>query len=280
MAKKEKKKSLSMTGYILKPMYHTLKQGIKSTFGKQPDLFWDDKTGPNTLLYPFEKLDLPQIYRGRPGVIWEHCVSCEQCVRICPNKCLEMGEVLDDQGNKKMVPAYLNLGRCLYCGFCAEICPTEAMLMTEAYEDSSSDPLDMIYLREELRVSVEEGMPRIRATEDSINPTLVDERKFPVLDVDPCINCSKCAKYCPVECISMVQFAEKKRGKPKKYPIIDHEICVSCRTCVDVCPVECLDMEDETKVDEYISAQKPLLDSIRDEWLKSLTEEGIVAPEV
>ncbi len=46
---------------------------------------------------------------------------------------------------------------------------------------------------------------------------------------EDCIGCTKCAKNCPVTCIS---------GKVKERHEIDQEVCITCGTCMDVCPVK------------------------------------------
>ncbi len=49
---------------------------------------------------------------------------------------------------------------------------------------------------------------------------------------DKCKMCGKCAKNCPVECIS---------GVPKETPyVIDQERCVKCGTCYDKCPFDAI----------------------------------------
>ncbi len=45
---------------------------------------------------------------------------------------------------------------------------------------------------------------------------------------DDCIGCTKCARNCPVSCIS---------GKVKELHVIDTEACIKCNACVEVCPV-------------------------------------------
>lgn len=45
---------------------------------------------------------------------------------------------------------------------------------------------------------------------------------------DACIGCTKCARNCPVNCIS---------GKVKELHVIDRDACIRCGMCQEVCPV-------------------------------------------
>ncbi|NLY85791.1 MAG: 4Fe-4S binding protein, partial [Tissierellia bacterium] len=45
---------------------------------------------------------------------------------------------------------------------------------------------------------------------------------------EDCIGCTKCARNCPVTCIS---------GKVKERHVIDTSRCIKCGTCKEVCPV-------------------------------------------
>jgi NADH-quinone oxidoreductase subunit F len=48
---------------------------------------------------------------------------------------------------------------------------------------------------------------------------------------DKCIGCTRCAKICPVTCIS---------GKVKMLHVIDQDRCIKCGACFKVCPVEAI----------------------------------------
>lgn len=48
---------------------------------------------------------------------------------------------------------------------------------------------------------------------------------------DDCIGCTKCAKQCPVDCIS---------GNLKELHVIDVEQCINCNSCIKVCPKDAI----------------------------------------
>jgi len=66
--------------------------------------------------------------------------------------------------------------------------------------------------------------------------------------IDPgvCICCGRCAKGCPVDCISgkpgkapaKATPEDKAKGKVGEPFIIDQETCIKCGACFDVCPVD------------------------------------------
>ncbi|WP_427340710.1 NADH-ubiquinone oxidoreductase-F iron-sulfur binding region domain-containing protein, partial [Caloranaerobacter sp. DY30410] len=48
---------------------------------------------------------------------------------------------------------------------------------------------------------------------------------------EKCVGCTKCAKQCPVSCIS---------GKVKERHIIDQDKCIKCGACQAVCPFDAI----------------------------------------
>jgi len=48
---------------------------------------------------------------------------------------------------------------------------------------------------------------------------------------DACIGCTKCARNCPVDCIS---------GEVKKLHVIDADKCIKCGACMEACPVDAI----------------------------------------
>ena len=71
-------------------------------------------------------------------------------------------------------------------------------------------------------------------------------------EIDDCIVCDKCAKICPVDCItiepikSATEFGKTSDGTPKRIYAarfdIDMAKCCFCGLCTTVCPTECLTM--------------------------------------
>jgi formate hydrogenlyase subunit 6/NADH:ubiquinone oxidoreductase subunit I len=77
-------------------------------------------------------------------------------------------------------------------------------------------------------------------------------------EIDDCIVCDKCAKICPVNCItiepvrSAEEFGKTSDGTPKRIYAAKFDInmsqCCFCGLCTTVCPTECLTM---TKVYDF-----------------------------
>ena len=65
------------------------------------------------------------------------------------------------------------------------------------------------------------------------------------IDADACITCGRCARNCPVDCISgkvgkaPAKATDKDRaaGKVGEPFVIDQNVCIKCGTCYEVCPV-------------------------------------------
>jgi len=54
------------------------------------------------------------------------------------------------------------------------------------------------------------------------------KKKTYTIDTDKCVGCTKCARQCPVSCIS---------GKVREVHVIDENQCIACGACFDACPV-------------------------------------------
>lgn len=213
-----KKKTTSL-GFVLKPMKRSGTQVFRSLIvGK-----------PNTVLYPYQKLDLPPTYRGKHTLDFKRCIGCSNCVQICPNDCMWM-EKLDDPELGKIERPGIDMGRCLFCGLCVEVCPTVALHETVEFELASSD-----------RSKIKFGPKDLR--DDTYADRVVEERKkrsLPVLDMAKCTSCEKCAGECPEMCIAMMPIEDVGKKKPE----INLSKCSSCGRCAVVCPEKAIAMAD------------------------------------
>ncbi|MFP4169762.1 MAG: 4Fe-4S binding protein [Methanomassiliicoccales archaeon] len=235
-----KKKPPKATGIVLRPMAVTLKQTIRSTLHR-----------PFTVMYPYEKLELPDCFRGRPGLIIEKCIACGICVRICPNKCIELVEV-EVEGEKCKRPQ-VDVGRCMMCGYCAEYCPTDAFIVTPEYELASNQRRDFIMSPHELVYEHKPGYEvhrhevlasELARGEEAVEVRLQDVKDVPRLKEELCIGCGRCKKVCPMDCVEMVEVGKNKKGKPIKRPRFDYSECIGCENCLEACPKDALEMEE------------------------------------
>jgi len=153
---------------------------------------------PVTHLYPYQKVDLPQAFRGQHSIDWYKCIGCELCAKVCPNECIyfEFHEVdkddpylhpsramLDEM--KKIIrrPA-VDIGHCLFCGNCMEYCPTDAWNFTQEFEHADYAREDLYYRSEELR------MPDAVSDKETVLINRMGEH--PIVEADVCIGCRKC----------------------------------------------------------------------------------------
>ncbi len=60
----------------------------------------------------------------------------------------------------------------------------------------------------------------------------------PIIDIDNCIKCYICWKFCPDMAIILVE---------GEYPRINYDYCKGCGICANQCPKKCIEMEREAK---------------------------------
>src|SRR4030042_1214249 len=118
----QKKKVPGSEGIVIRPMIRTGKQFVNSFI----------KGKPNTILYPYQILDLPPTYRGKHTLDFNRCIGCGNCIQICPNDCMWM-EKLEDPELGKIERPGVDMGRGLFCGRWVEVCPTAAIHETGVF---------------------------------------------------------------------------------------------------------------------------------------------------
>lgn len=113
-----------------------------------------------TIMYPEQKLQLPERERNRLFVNIDDCIGCDQCAKACPVSCIEIetikavpGDIVGktgttSQGKKKalFVPKFtIDFAKCCYCQLCVFPCPTECIYMTDVFEFSTFKRADLLY---------------------------------------------------------------------------------------------------------------------------------------
>ncbi len=90
---------------------------------------------PVTIEYPLKKAVMTERFRGMADLRPEKCISCMQCVRICPTAALDLVSVMNPETKKKVLQSFcFNAELCCFCGLCQEVCPTKAIFLNAVYE--------------------------------------------------------------------------------------------------------------------------------------------------
>lgn len=89
---------------------------------------------PATVLYPFEKLEMPPRFRGQLEYFAEKCIGCKICMRDCPSRAITINKVGD-----KQFECIIALDHCIYCAQCVDSCPKDALAMTPEFELAQLD---------------------------------------------------------------------------------------------------------------------------------------------
>jgi formate hydrogenlyase subunit 6/NADH:ubiquinone oxidoreductase subunit I len=89
---------------------------------------------PATNLYPAQKMDMPEGFRGKIKFDPAKCIGCKMCMRDCPTNAITINKV----GEGKF-EAVFDLSRCIYCAQCVDSCPKKALESTKEVELAQLD---------------------------------------------------------------------------------------------------------------------------------------------
>lgn len=110
------------------------------------EMFHNLGAKPATILYPAEKVPVPEGFRGRIAILDEKCIGCSKCAIVCPTQCITMvpGERPIEVKGKTIVrkkKPEVHLFACIRCGLCEEYCPTDpkAIYLTTDFAGSGTD---------------------------------------------------------------------------------------------------------------------------------------------
>lgn len=234
---------------VIKPMILTLKHLFRR---------------PVTVQYPYERLHLPEYFRGIPSVRSPLCTGCARCLDVCPNNCLDFnkyeGKVAPTNWNKNVPIIFV--GRCLMCGLCIEVCPTGAMTNTQHFELAEYDRASMLWRHDRLLPLADQDVVFEGVAVDA--PLVSEER---------CINCLECERVCKYDAL----FHEDNGTKRKLW--IDFNKCTYCQKCVDICPTNALTVERRgVELDSTMPWHRPIpakdlsLDELPPAWYTDLLQ--------
>lgn len=92
---------------------------------------------PATVMYPIERLETPERYRGRLILNTGTCTLCGLCARDCPGDVIKVvrRRIEREDGTKEMVGHLeFEMDRCIFCGQCAESCNSNSITFTNEFE--------------------------------------------------------------------------------------------------------------------------------------------------
>lgn len=109
-----------------------------------------------TELYPEEKPELPERYRGMPCLPADPetgrsaCIACGACARICPEGIITVEGERTESGERRPVKFEIDISRCMFCGLCVEACPKDCLKPARTFELACRTREGMIYNLEDL----------------------------------------------------------------------------------------------------------------------------------
>jgi NADH-quinone oxidoreductase subunit I len=119
---------------------------------------------PITKEFPDTMPDLPGAFRGRlalavnPETSEHLCISCRQCERVCPDKCIDItAHKSPETGKLELIDFKIDHGLCMFCGLCTEVCPTTCIINTNDFEMSDYSREALIYDLKKLTLTQDES---------------------------------------------------------------------------------------------------------------------------
>ena len=135
------------------------------------------------------------------------CLSCNICVEVCPIGVIESN-----------IPQSPIIGdKCIYCSTCVDACPVDAIDVLNGSVNINND--NVVY----------------NLNEKEIEHRTVKLKKYNI-DLENCIKCGICARYCPTNAITVVRRESFE---------VDLNKCVGCKACENVCPKKVINVENE-----------------------------------
>ncbi|MEA3356679.1 MAG: FAD-dependent oxidoreductase [Candidatus Bipolaricaulota bacterium] len=211
---------------------------------------------PQTLPYPFQKLEVSERYRGFHRNDLNKCIGCGNCHDICPCDAITMVpvpgiEATPKKGDKGERPQF-NYGRCTYCGLCVDVCPTGSLSLSQDFIhiDHDAESFVSVMARDE-RSAPEVFVEDPSDLEVSINHRKRNDKGFssePEFCLADFEGQAKEMEVLPAE-DRLASFVELVRGFTRGQALTEAARCFECALCEEACP-----------------AHMNIVDYIRDIW--------------
>ena len=86
------------------------------------------------------------------------CISCLQCERVCPDKCIQITSHKSPETNKpELINFQIDHGLCMFCGLCTEVCPTSCIINTNDFEMADYTRKSLVYDIKKLTLTKDEA---------------------------------------------------------------------------------------------------------------------------
>jgi formate hydrogenlyase subunit 6/NADH:ubiquinone oxidoreductase subunit I len=99
---------------------------------------------PFTILYPVEKVPVPDTFRGRVVISDDRCIGCGKCSIVCPAQAITMVANPREVAFKEKVlqrkkSPQVKVFSCIRCGLCERHCPTGAISLDPVLSPTGTD---------------------------------------------------------------------------------------------------------------------------------------------